>query len=262
MNLTEHSLQAGNKQITYYLNRKVRSKKRWYLKLVIKEGKVLVYASKAVKTEEIKNFIRNKSNWIEDKLARWNTLVKNSYELNFESGGNLPFMGESYTVTIKTSVILEKIDIEIDKPGKRVIITLPHTVNLLDLKNKESESFNLTEKALIATYKESISQFIQLEVDRLTKKIQVSYNKIKIKTLKSAWGTCTPLNTLNFNWRLILTPEEIIRYVVVHEVCHLKHRNHSKLFWKEVSRHYPSYKEARKWLTKHNILLQNSFSVY
>lgn len=83
------------------------------------------------------------------------------------------------------------------------------------------------------------------------------YGQIRIKDQKSCWGSCSGKRNLNFNWHLILTPMEILDYVVVHELCHLKEMNHSPAFWKEVEKVLPDYKERRKWLrTNEKVLLQ------
>ena len=79
----------------------------------------------------------------------------------------------------------------------------------------------------------------------------VSYAGITIRKQKTRWGSCSSKGRLNFNCLLMLTPPEIIDYVVVHELCHLKQMNHSKLFWDEVEKVLPDYKSRRKWLKDH-----------
>ena len=72
-----------------------------------------------------------------------------------------------------------------------------------------------------------------------------------MKAAKSRWGSCSSLGNLNFHWKLALMPEEVLDYVVVHELAHRKHMNHSPLFWKEVEQILPDYKVRRKWLRDH-----------
>ena len=78
--------------------------------------------------------------------------------------------------------------------------------------------------------------------------VGVTYGRITIRNQKTRWGSCSTKGNLNFNCLLMLTPPEVIDYVVVHELCHRKEMNHSKRFWDEVERVLPDHKNARKWL--------------
>lgn len=85
----------------------------------------------------------------------------------------------------------------------------------------------------------------------------VTYGKASYRFQKSRWGSCSAEGNLNFNCLLALCPEGVIRYVVVHELCHRRHMDHSKNFWAEVAEYMPDYKEHRKWLrTKGNELIR------
>lgn len=86
--------------------------------------------------------------------------------------------------------------------------------------------------------------------------IGVEYKNITIRKQKSRWGSCSSKGNLNFNCLLMLFPNEIIDYVVVHELCHLKHMNHLPRFWAEVEKVLPDYKQRRSYLKKQDILLK------
>ena len=79
----------------------------------------------------------------------------------------------------------------------------------------------------------------------------VSYGRIAIREQKTRWGSCSSKGTLNFNWRLILAPEEVLDYVVVHELAHRREMNHSKAFYAIVESVLPDYRQARRWLREH-----------
>ena len=79
----------------------------------------------------------------------------------------------------------------------------------------------------------------------------IDYGRITVRNQKTRWGSCSAKGTLSFNWRLMLAPPAILDYVVVHELCHLTHMNHSAAFWQAVEAVYPDYRSARRWLKEH-----------
>ncbi|HAC60683.1 MAG TPA: metal-dependent hydrolase [Lachnospiraceae bacterium] len=82
-------------------------------------------------------------------------------------------------------------------------------------------------------------------------RVGVTYGRISIRHQKTKWGSCSSKGNLNFNCLLMLAPEAVRDYVVVHELCHRKQMNHSEAFWAEVERVLPEYRQARKWLKMH-----------
>ncbi len=87
--------------------------------------------------------------------------------------------------------------------------------------------------------------------------MQLAYKRVCIKHQKTRWGSCSGKGNLNFNCLLMLCPLEVIDYVIIHELCHLKHHNHSKDFWDEVEKYMPEYKIHRKWLKDNGNALIN-----
>ena len=86
-------------------------------------------------------------------------------------------------------------------------------------------------------------------------KIGVSYGRITIRSQRTRWGSCSVKGNLNFNCLLMLCPEYVQDYVVIHELCHRKEMNHSAAFWAEVEKHCPDYRIRRKWLKDHGASL-------
>ena len=102
--------------------------------------------------------------------------------------------------------------------------------------------------AIINKHKKYARKIFEAKVAYFSQFTGGNYTSITIRDQKTRWGSCSGRGTLSFNWRLILAPPEILDYVVVHELCHLTHMNHSKEFWKLVESVIPDYKIKRKWL--------------
>jgi predicted metal-dependent hydrolase len=78
--------------------------------------------------------------------------------------------------------------------------------------------------------------------------VGVETNGYKVKEFQSRWGSCTPSGRVDFNWKIIMAPNRVVDYVVVHELCHLKQHDHSPQFWKLVESIMPDYAESKEWL--------------
>ena len=113
----------------------------------------------------------------------------------------------------------------------------------------------LTEEELSALTKAARAYFTE-KCAWLAPVVGVDYGRISIRHQKTRWGSCSSKGNLNFNCLLMLAPEDIRDYVVVHELCHRKEMNHSRRFWAEVARVVPDYKEKERWLKENGPLLQ------
>ena len=102
--------------------------------------------------------------------------------------------------------------------------------------------------ALEKRYRDAAKDYIPKRVEYYHQFTGGTYQKITIRDQKTRWGSCSSTGTLSFSFRLMMAPPRVLDYVVVHELCHLTHMNHSKEFWKMVEDILPDYKEHRKWL--------------
>ena len=105
----------------------------------------------------------------------------------------------------------------------------------------------MTEKQKKALVEEARTVFAQ-KAAKYAAQIGVTYERIAIRDQKTRRGSCSSKGNLNFNFRLVMAPEEVLDYVVVHELCHRKQMNHSKAFWAEVEAILPDYRERKLWL--------------
>jgi predicted metal-dependent hydrolase len=106
------------------------------------------------------------------------------------------------------------------------------------------ERLSVSESEARVAARELVSMLAEEEAER----VGVAYQRIRIGGQRTLWGSCSARGTLSFNWRLVLGPPDVLDYVVVHELCHLRVPNHSRRFWNLVERHRPAWRDQRDWL--------------
>lgn len=167
---------------------------------------------------------------------------KKGYTLKVESGGK---------VSIITNTKFSKV--EVDKIVVKNMDWILFAKKKQILKHKENEgklaSLKIT-KSKISVAKGISLDYLSARSSELAKKLQVEHllSGISIKDYRTKWGTCDSKGNVTFNWRLLLLPRVLSDYIIVHELCHLKHLNHSTRFWNFVSEYCENYKEIRKVL--------------
>ena len=129
--------------------------------------------------------------------------------------------------------------------GGRLTATLPD-----GSKNPEN-----VRNVLEQWYRDHAEKMLKQKVERYSKIVEVEPVSVGIKSFKSRWGSCSVVGGLLFNWRIIIAPNRIVDYVVVHELCHMKQHNHSPDFWKCVERIVPDYLECKEFLKENGRFL-------
>lgn len=159
------------------------------------------------------------------------------------------------------------------RPDMRVVVRAPEKIPQNEIMKFVEEKQNWIKKHLVQMYfkaEENKKQkkepaLTNADIEKLCQKalsvipdkvkyyaeiMGVTYGRITIRNQKTRWGSCSSKGNLNFNCLLMLMPDKVLDYVVVHELCHLKQMNHSKKFWKEVERYMPDYQNYKKWLNE------------
>lgn len=157
-------------------------------------------------------------------------------------------VNDDMTVTIRAPKHISKREIDKILTEKEAWI-LKH-MKLISEAKASIEASNvqkLTSQELEKLASEAL-EYIPKRVEYYSKLVGVDYGRITIRNQKTRWGSCSSKGNLNFNCLLMLTPTEVLDYVVVHELCHRKEMNHSKAFWSEVEKIIPNYKDYIKWL--------------
>jgi hypothetical protein len=104
-------------------------------------------------------------------------------------------------------------------------------------------------------YRRAARAEISRRLDAATAASATSYSSLTIRNQRTRWASCAPGGAMSFNWRLMLAPERILDYVVWHEVCHLRHADHSSAFWRMLGEHHPPYRDASAWLRENGSAL-------
>jgi predicted metal-dependent hydrolase len=102
-----------------------------------------------------------------------------------------------------------------------------------------------------AEARRAVRELVAMVIDDEASALRVKPKRIQIRDQRSRWGSCSTTGTLSFNWRLVLAPFEVLDYVVVHELCHMRQANHSSRFWKLVEERRPNWRAQRDWLDRH-----------
>lgn len=122
-----------------------------------------------------------------------------------------------------------------------------------ECKNNQQSSLLTTSNRTYTTHKEKARAFVSKKVEYFNRVYNFKWNKISIRNQKTRWGSCSKKGNLNFNYKIVLLPEYLSDYIVVHELCHLKEFNHGKKFWSLVAETLPNHMELRKELQKNSL---------
>lgn len=204
----------------------IRSKRRSIALVVSSDATLVVRAPMRISLEYIQNLISEKRDWIEKRREQ---ILKNggpAKSKEFADGESFLYLGENYELKIAKCKSIE-------------------------LKNQLYFPEKFLQKArekMIKWYKKEAREIITERANLYSKSTSWKFESISITSANTRWGSCSPDNSLNFPWKLIMAPLGIVDYVVVHELAHIPEKNHSKRFWKKVEEVLPDYKIRRKWL--------------
>ena len=219
---------AAEHNISYEV---IRSKRKTLALSVNTEAHVIVRAPLLLPDEKIRSFVQEKHPWIMRKQEEMREKTALHSPITLAENERLCYRGKPYTVLRRQA---RCITLEGD------YIVVPQDMTL--------DTFTLWMKAQArATIAECVEFYALL--------MNVQYASIRISSARSRWGSCGAGNTLNFTWRLIMCPDWIIEYVVVHELAHITEKNHSTRFWSLVGQHFPNYGNAKQWLRTNNRLM-------
>jgi hypothetical protein len=231
----EHSLPP------YRLRRSPRAK---YLRLLIRPDGIEVVAPTGLSDATVLAFVRQHGGWaqarLEELLARLAKLRQGQAERFPAEGGSVPLEGRETPLFIEETGG-SRIRVSLEDQGLRLI--LPRTCG--------ADRDRYVRDALFGWMKRRLPGRVTELIERHAPLHGLYPRQLRIKSMRTRWGSCGPANDINLNWLLGLAPLSVLEYVVVHELCHIRHRNHSRDFWELVAAHLPDWRQERQWLEAH-----------
>lgn len=194
-----------------------------------RDGSVSARVPQKLKDEEIENILKAKEYQIFKNLAEWEQLNANAVEREYVNGQSFLYSGRNYRLKLVDENFGD----------------LQFVKNTFLLSKRQKHK---AKELFVQFYKDKLTTKIHPIIERYKNQLGVNPNQIKIMELQNRWASCTTNGNVNFHWKCAMAPIDVLHYMVVHELAHLIHNNHTKAFWNEVDKILPSYQEQVNWL--------------
>jgi hypothetical protein len=214
----------------------IRSRRKTFALIVQKDGSLVVRAPLRASDKQIQELAQNKAKWIVAKQEEMRRTYAAMRAKEYANGEAFLYLGKPYKLAIVDS--------------NRADLTFGDQFYLAKSALPRAEAVFKT------WYRQQASRVISERAARYAAQNGFTYQRVNITGARTRWGSCSARGSLNFTWRLVMAPIRVIDYVVVHELVHLKHKNHSRAFWDEVKRLMPEYQHQIKWLYEHGHTLR------
>lgn len=202
---------------------------------------VTVRAPKKASKDDVLKIVKSKAKWIVQKLFELSQVEYRKTQKEFVNGESFMYLGRNY--------LLELI---YDNTVNNPITKLYQGKFYLNTNTNDKEKLR---NSMEEWYREKALEKVVERVDYFQSYFSVTPRAIKVKEQKRRWASCTSTKDLLFNWRCVMAPLYVLDYIVVHEMCHMIHLNHSSNYWNLVESIMPDYKKRKEWLKKHGLSL-------
>ena len=221
-------IKYGNTGIVYSIK---KSKRQKTSEIHVDKKSVEIIVPETKSLSEIKKMVEGKKNWI---LQRQIELRQQKPGPTYQNNTTVPYLGKNYKLVIK---LAQKSD-GISKKNSRFVISLRS-------KRPSKKKTKLLYESWILENSQSI---LHKAMVRYSRKVGVKPKKIQMKKLRSKWGSLSNDNTININLHLLKADQKIVDYIILHEICHLKIKQHSHHFWSFIEQFDPTYRDKVEWL--------------
>jgi predicted metal-dependent hydrolase len=185
-------------------------------------------------------FLQERESWVRQKIAelkqRLGDAPLDAQRCNWDGRDRIPLRGVEMVVTVEAAS-LRKISVRLE----------PQVITLFCPSAQRGESAKL-EQALRQLLQHQARLDAQNLLQEEAARLGLRYGELRIADQKSLWGSCAVGGNISLSWRLVMAPPAVFRYVVIHELCHIRHHDHSDSFWSLVARQMPEFETHRRWL--------------
>lgn len=214
----------------------IRSRRATADIVIERDGSIVVRAPETIPDERIEDMVEAKRLWIYKNLAEWRDLNATRVLREYKNGEGFLYLGRSY----------------------RLLLVAEQNEPLLLKNGRFSLRRDLVDAGSIAAAQSAFRDYyiargqerISRRVNYYAPKVGVTPRALSVRELGNRWASCSPTGDLSFHWKCMMAPQTIIDYIVVHELCHFHHLDHTDAFWNEVDKVIPNYGERKEWLRK------------
>ncbi len=231
-------LTIGDTTVHYVLHRSSKRKRTVALSIE-PDLSLCITAPTGTKTSSIEGIVRRRSAWIIRKLADIKEYKSSLHLREFISGETITFLGKQYILRVTRDVRAE------------TGCLIQDGVLLVNMKNDWLTGENLRQEVrfeIASWYKKQAKKKLKSRAGYWSKKLGINFRSLIISNPHKRWGSCDPHNNIRLNWRIVMAPLSLVDYVVVHELCHVPHKNHSEKFWQLLGNFIPDYDSRKKLL--------------
>lgn len=215
-----------------------RSSRRRTLALQVNQHGLTVLAPLYLDKHQIDAFISKKADWITNHLDEQQQQPQQGFSV---TGDHLQLREQRLSLKVVDDTV-SAVTLE----DRTLWVQLSRRIKS---ENRQKHLLTLLE----TWYQQEALEYFQQRLEYWCQRMGLSYRQLQIKGWQTKWGSCHSDGTVSLNWRLLLAPAWVSDYVVVHELAHLRHMNHSPLFWAEVAQYFPQWRDAKNYLKQHHL---------
>jgi len=216
-----------------------RTNRKKTVSFQVERGLVKVLVPKHLDKIKLDKIIKSKSKWIKNKLSKVDEILPYRKK-DYVSGEDFMYLGKHYKLKVIKG---QKYDVKIS--DKYLTLTI-----------KSHTKDEKIKRLLKNWYFENADNYLKEITSELSLKNNLNFKSVKVRNYRSRWGSCSSIGSIFYNWKIIMAPKKIIRYVVLHELAHTKFHNHSPRFWSYLKSKYEDIEYSKNWLVKNKNLLE------